>query len=189
MAAAVAVAAEEAGAAEGAEAAEGSKGMTPDSAANAQSGGVDPAKMIEAGLSVASSVMDLVTTIKRGGEERDDIKLRRYQSGLITPKEDRTELIDAGKIPPYYAASNIKRLLVRGILPYGWSEVVAAMQGFANEVNDYLLRLRRATVAAERQEATRRALVNAGIKASAKQIERDAKTKRIVDMISNSVSG
>ena len=37
-------------------------------------------------------------------------------------------------MPAYYSTSNIKSLLRRGIMPFGWSSEMAVEQGFGEEI-------------------------------------------------------
>lgn len=193
MAAAIAELA--AGAAEGGEAAEAEeaqgskKGFKPDSKENALSQGVDPSKILMGALSLAAAILSLVVTIKKGKEERQDIKDRRYAAGLLTSKESRDKLIVDGIIPAYYSSSNIRSLLKRGTLPYGWSEIVASSQGFAPEVQAWLLRQRRTSVQKQRDEDLKRKLTAARIKAAADKSSLDAKTQALAEKIRASVVG
>jgi hypothetical protein len=185
MAAALAEIAE--GAAE--EGAESKSGFTEDSEESASSQGVEISKLLSGGLSLASTILGLVSSISKGTEETTDIVNRRLASGLVTARESRKALVNRGKIPAYYAASNIRRLLSDGTLPYGWSATVASSQGFAPDVRAFLLRQRRSQVAATRDALLKRALIGARLKAAAAKSNLEARTRAVVDRLKQSVIG
>jgi hypothetical protein len=176
--------------AEGAEGEEaGEKGFSEDSESNAKQQGVDPVAIIQGALGIASSVLSLVTAIKKGKEQAEDIKDRRYAAGVLTKDENRNSLVNKGLVPAYYAVSNIIKLINTGVMPYGWNPIVASSQGFASEVQAFLLRQRRSNVAAARDADLKRKLTAARIQAAADKSNRDAKTQLVVNKIKSSVIG
>lgn len=132
-------------AAEGVEAVVGlAESFVPDSVANAVSGGVN---FVGEALSLASAVLSLVATVKRGKEAAADIKDQRYAVGILTPTEDRRDLLRKGLIPPYYSTTNIRRLIRSDLLPAGWTTTTLVGQDFGPEVDLQLRRQRARTEA------------------------------------------
>ena len=65
---------------------------------------------------------------------REDLK-DRYRAGIVfIGQENRDQLIRSNRMPAYYSTSNIKSLLRRGIMPFGWNSEMAIEQGFGQEV-------------------------------------------------------
>ena len=65
---------------------------------------------------------------------REDLK-DRYRAGIVfVGQENRDQLVRQNRIPAYYSTSNIKSLLRRGIMPFGWNSEMAIEQGFGQEV-------------------------------------------------------
>ena len=59
----------------------------------------------------------------------------RYRAGIVfRGQENRDQLIRSNKMPAYYSTSNIKSLLRRGIMPFGWNSEMAIEQGFGQEI-------------------------------------------------------
>ena len=59
----------------------------------------------------------------------------RYRAGIVfIGQENRDQLVRSNKMPAYYSTSNIKSLLRRGIMPFGWNSEMAIEQGFGKEV-------------------------------------------------------
>ena len=59
----------------------------------------------------------------------------RYRAGIVfRGQENRDQLIRSNKMPAYYSTSNIKSLLRRGIMPFGWNSEMAIEQGFGKEI-------------------------------------------------------
>lgn len=174
--------------AEGAvEGGEEQKGFKSDSSESAQSEGVNPAKIAEGALSVAGSIMGLVVAIKKGKEQTADIRERRLAAGLTTPRENRKSLLLQGAIPPYYAPSHIKKLIKEGIMPFGWNPVVASSQGFAGEVQAFLIRQHRSNIATRRDADLKRRLTAQRIQASADDSDREARTAAVISRIRQSI--
>ena len=70
--------------------------------------------------------------LKRNSQE--DLK-DRYRAGIVfIGQENRDHLIRSNRMPAYYSTSNIKSLLRRGIMPFGWNSEMAIEQGFGKEV-------------------------------------------------------
>ena len=65
---------------------------------------------------------------------REDLK-DRYRAGIVfIGQENRDNLVRSNRMPAYYSTSNIKSLLRRGIMPFGWNSEMAIEQGFGQEV-------------------------------------------------------
>ena len=59
----------------------------------------------------------------------------RYRAGIVfIGQENRDKLVRENRMPAYYSTSNIKSLLRRGIMPFGWNSEMAIEQGFGHEV-------------------------------------------------------
>ena len=59
----------------------------------------------------------------------------RYRAGIVfIGQENRDKLVRENRMPAYYSTSNIKSLLRRGIMPFGWNSEMAIEQGFGKEV-------------------------------------------------------
>ena len=59
----------------------------------------------------------------------------RYRAGIVfMGQENRDKLVRENKMPAYYSTSNIKSLLRRGIMPFGWNSEMAIEQGFGKEI-------------------------------------------------------
>ena len=59
----------------------------------------------------------------------------RYRAGIVfMGQENRDQLVRENRIPAYYSTSNIKSLLRRGIMPFGWNSEMAIEQGFGKEI-------------------------------------------------------
>ncbi len=177
------------GLAEGEEAKEGteSKGFSQDSQESAESAGVDIAKIVSAGLSIFSSIYGLLSAIQQGKEQTQDLIDKRHAAGLLLPTEDRKTLVVTNVIPAYWAASNIKNLLRRGKLPYGWSVVVAANQGFEKDIAAFLGKEKITTLAEERDAQLKRNLVAARIQHSVADAEKTFRLKEAIRHLQGSV--
>ena len=65
----------------------------------------------------------------------DGIQKDRYRAGIVfRGRENRDQLVRSNQMPAYYSTSNIKSLLRRGIMPFGWNSEMAVEQGFGQEV-------------------------------------------------------
>ena len=65
---------------------------------------------------------------------RENLK-DRYRAGIVfIGQENRDQLVRSNKMPAYYSTSNIKSLLRRGIMPFGWNSEMAIEQGFGKEI-------------------------------------------------------
>ena len=65
---------------------------------------------------------------------RENLK-DRYRAGIVFQgRENRDQLVRSNQMPAYYSTSNIKSLLRRGIMPFGWNSEMAVEQGFGQEV-------------------------------------------------------
>ena len=87
-------------------------------------------------------ILDQVSAIYNGYREskkyknaiKDNADVRRRIGIVFQGKENRDQLVRSNKMPAYYSTSNIKSLLRRGIMPFGWNSEMAVEQGFAKEV-------------------------------------------------------
>lgn len=162
-------------------------GFIQDSAGAAKAGGVTITKFISGGLNLASSALNLANTRKKGKEEAQDIKERRFAAGLLTKNENRRNLLNEGQLAAYWAPSNIRSLLSRGILPFSWEETTAVGQGFGPEVAAFLLRQRRGAVAAERTEKAKLGLVSRKVELASEFANAQAKGNLVANRIRASV--
>ena len=65
---------------------------------------------------------------------RENLK-DRYRAGIVfRGQENRDQLVRSNKMPAYYSTSNIKSLLRRCIMPFGWNSEMAIEQGFGHEI-------------------------------------------------------
>ena len=103
--------------------------------------------------------------------------------------EDRDTFVRNGEMPAYYSSSNIRKLLSRGIMPLGWTELVASYQGFAPEVQAWVLRKNRRRKECLREEDLTRRLTAARFKAAADKSNRDAWVKLTFKRLKRSVVG
>ena len=94
---------------------------------------------------VGTDVNSIITTIgnvygmyrnsKKIGQKREENTKDRYRAGIVfIGQENRDYLVRNNKMPAYYSTSNIKSLLRRGIMPFGWSSEMAVEQGFGKEI-------------------------------------------------------
>ncbi len=124
---------------EATEAGEAEEGFEQDSKENAASQGANfegLGKLIELGM----SVKDLIRNERKGSEEEEARRIRRYALGIVYPSESREDLTTKGLIPAYFAKSNIRDLIKNSKLPYGWSIETTVNQGFGNEIRSMLFR-------------------------------------------------
>ena len=91
-------------------------------------------KVAQSLLNLGLSINDLVREEAQSKQETKDRTEDRYRTGVLFPKESRFKLIKDGKIPSYFSTINIKQLLNKNILPFGWDEETAVLQGFAPEI-------------------------------------------------------
>lgn len=85
-------------------------------------------------IGLAASIDDLVRTLKSGTHDERQDRLKRRAVGIVLPSESRLKLVLEGILPPYYAGSSIRNILLHGKLPYGWSKDTAVNQGFARDI-------------------------------------------------------
>ena len=74
------------------------------------------------------------TNKKYKGIIRENADARRRIGIVFQGKENRDQLVRSNKMPAYYSTSNIKALLRKGIMPFGWNPEMAVEQGFGQEV-------------------------------------------------------
>ena len=97
---------------------------------------------IETGGDIVREATQVYSTIYNNYQEDKRLKRNarenrkdRYRAGIVfRGQEDRDQLVRSNKIPAYYSTSNIKSLLRRGIMPYGWNSEMAVEQGFGKEI-------------------------------------------------------
>jgi len=166
---------------------EGAEELEGDNAQSAMDKGVEIEKIIGQAISVGSSIFGLITAIAKGKEDTADILERRLAAGILRPTEDRDALIKANAIAPYWASSNIHRMIDKGTLPFGWSVVTTVGQGFADDIAAFQLRARRGFVAKRRDEDLRRHLLVRRIEMATDLRSETAKTKAAAALIKTSV--
>ena len=94
-------------------------------------------------ISVINDAYEIYRTNKKLGKQERDNTLNRYRAGIVfQDKENRDQLVTENLIPAYYSSSNIKYLIRRGILPFGWNKDMAVEQGFGKEVFIHEMRLK-----------------------------------------------
>ena len=82
-----------------------------------------------------NDIYDVYRTDKKLDRQGAQNTTDRYKIGIVFKgKENRDDLIKRNKIPAYYSTSNIKSLLRRGIMPFGWNSEMAVEQGFGQEI-------------------------------------------------------
>ena len=111
------------------------------------------------------------------------------RTALRAQYEDRDAFVRNGEMPAYYSSSNIRKLLTRGIMPLGWTELVASYQGFALEVQAWVLRKERRRKERLRDEDLTRRLTAARFKAAAYKSNRDAQVRLTVERLKRSIVG
>ena len=164
------------------------EGFAADSEAGASGGGVDVGKIITDGLSLASSVLSLVSSIKKGNENLDDIKSKRLAAGLMAKGEKRQSFLDKGEIPAYYAESNIRRLLLDDTMPFGWTLNTLVGQGFADAVAYQQGRHRSRKLAREATESFERERATNKAKNQLNQIVNKRSSDRFINALKGSVN-
>ena len=94
------------------------------------------------GEQAAKGILDTISGIYNTYRENRKLKIDsiedrkdRYRAGIVfRGKENRDQLVRENRIPAYYSTTNIKSLLRRGIMPFGWSSTMAIEQGFGKEI-------------------------------------------------------
>ena len=72
---------------------------------------------------------------KRLGLRKTENTKNRHRVGILFKgQENRDQLVRENKMPAYYSTSNIKDLLRKGIMPYGWNSEMAVEQGYGHEI-------------------------------------------------------
>ena len=86
-------------------------------------------------VSIINDIYGNYRNAKRIGLRRTEKEKIRHRVGIVFKgREDRDQLVRENEIPAYYSTSNIKDLLRRGIMPYGWNSTMAIEQGFGHEI-------------------------------------------------------
>ena len=91
---------------------------------------------------IAQGIVQTIDTVYNNYRADKKLKINRaentkdrYRAGIVFQgRENRDQLIRENRIPAYYSTSNIKSLLRRGIMPFGWNSEMAVEQGFGQEV-------------------------------------------------------
>jgi hypothetical protein len=118
---------------------EGMKLFEQDSKSSAESQGVNYegiGKLISLGV----AINDLIRNEKKGSEETEERKNKRFSLGIVYPSESRDDLIRKGLIPPYFSKSAIRSLIQDMKLPYGWSVETTVNQGFGKEIQSMMFK-------------------------------------------------
>ena len=109
-----------------------------DSGNNALLGGFglsEVGKGVGSVINVINDAYNIYRANKKVGKENRDNILNRHRAGIIFQnKENRDQLVREGLIPAYYSSSNIRDLIRKGILPFGWNKDMAIEQGFGKDV-------------------------------------------------------
>ena len=86
-------------------------------------------------ISTISNVYSTYRANKKLNQQSSENTKDRYRAGIVfRGKENRDQLVRENRMPAYYSTSNIKSLLRRGIMPFGWNSEMAVEQGFGQEV-------------------------------------------------------
>ena len=86
-------------------------------------------------VSVVDNIYGTYRNAKRLGLRKyENDKSRRRVGIVFRGQENRDQLVRENKMPAYYSTSNIKDLLRKGIMPYGWNSEMAVEQGFGEEI-------------------------------------------------------
>ena len=92
-------------------------------------------KGVSSVINIINDAYNIYRANKKVGKENKDNILNRHRAGIVFQnKENRTQLVREGLIPAYYSKSNIKNLISKGILPFGWNKEMAIEQGFGEDV-------------------------------------------------------
>ena len=91
---------------------------------------------------IAQGIVSTIDTVYNNYRSDKQLKINRaentkdrYRAGIVFQgRENRDQLVRENRIPAYYSTSNIKSLLRRGIMPFGWNSEMAVEQGFGQEV-------------------------------------------------------
>ena len=98
--------------------------------------------LITTGAGIAQGITQTIETIYNNYRQDKQLKTNsrenlkdRYRAGIVfIGKENRDQLVRSNKMPAYYSTNNIKSLLRRGIMPFGWNSEMAIEQGFGKEI-------------------------------------------------------
>lgn len=172
-------------AAEGAEGAEASGGFSEDSGEGSKS--VDVGAIIKGGLSLAGSVVNLVSAVMKGNEAIEDVKNARYAAGILTTTENRDDLLNQGLIPAYYSEENIRRLIREDKFPIGWSLTVLVGQGFGIPVEMQQKRQRGRQISKEANDQLDRDEKIRGAETALKYVKQQRATRKLVSGLKASV--
>ena len=86
-------------------------------------------------VSIINDIYGNYRNAKRIGLRRTQNEKIRHRVGIVfRGVEDRDQLVRSNRMPAYYSTSNIKDLLRRGIMPFGWNSTMAIEQGFGHEI-------------------------------------------------------
>ena len=86
-------------------------------------------------ISTINNVYGIYRSNKKLNQQSAHNTKNRYRAGIVFQgKESRDQLVRSNRMPAYYSTSNIKSLLRRGIMPFGWNSEMAVEQGFGQEV-------------------------------------------------------
>ena len=102
---------------------------------NAKSAIETGSQLVREGTQLFSTIYNNYQEDKRLKRNSRENRKDRHRAGIVfRGEEDRDQLVRSNKIPAYYSTSNIKSLLRRGIMPYGWNSEMAIEQGFGKEI-------------------------------------------------------
>ena len=85
-------------------------------------------------FSTINNVYDIYRSNKKLHKQGVENTVDRHRVGIVFQgQESRDQLVRSNKMPAYYT-SNIRKLLRKGIMPFGWNSEMAVEQGFEQEV-------------------------------------------------------
>lgn len=149
-------------------------------------GGIN--KAVGGAASLGRAVLSLVNAIQDGNQNRKDIKDARLAAGLLTRGENRNKLLNAGVVPAYYSASNIRRIVAGDKIPAGWSLPILVEQGFAAEVRTAQWAQRGRETSRTRSENLKRQISTRSAENAQAVLEKKKRTDEAVRIIRGSVA-
>ena len=82
-----------------------------------------------------NNVYNIYRSNKKLNKQGVENTVDRHRVGIVFQgQENRDQLVRSNKIPAYYSTSNIRALLRKGIMPFGWNSEMAVEQGFGEEM-------------------------------------------------------
>ena len=147
--------------------------------------GTKSSQLTGAIFGIINDIYDIYRTDKQLDKQEAENRNDRYKIGIVfNGRESRDDLIKKNKIPAYYSTSNIKSLLRKGIMPFGWNSEMAVEQGFGKEI--YIQELKKKSDE-KSQDFLHRAKIRSHLKSTIGDVEnlRDRlKTRKLIEYYS-----